>query len=397
MKSQPLKTLLLNDEPYVRKVEVVALDTLIQLINCDLRSFTLELSATNMYSRRSTGRAEVVSMADCRNVDLIPHPAWKVCGADRYLVEEIGHTTKLSVRGMESWPEWNGGFSVRYGTQHVAVSDERGPFVLIGGDKNHYHWVLNFVPRLLILELAQAQGFPLADALLLVPEEVSDNAIGLLRALGYGDERIVRVKSGHVMRFAELYVPSFFPHFEFSPNLFRWYGHKFAARRKKQTPSQRIVISRGDLGITTQRRRVINEEVMIAALGPLGFKPHNLGRLTMDEQIDLFLDAEFVIGPHGAGFANMAFCQPGAKAIVLENSWNHTFMADMLNVSGAKAEVLVCEDVIDLDIEAKYALDPGNSSELRRNRDMSVDIPSLVARVHAMLSDSCRASEVNPL
>jgi len=72
-------------------------------------------------------------------------------------------------------------------------------------------------------------------------------------------------------------------------------------------------------------------------------------------------------------------------------------MADMLNVSGAKAEVLVCEDVIDLEIEAKYALDPGNSSELRRNRDMSVDIPSLVARVHAMLSDSCRAPEVNPL
>jgi len=382
---ESLKTSVLREEPYVRSVEVVALDTLCRLLQSDYYEFPLELPVTNIYSRQVEDSPESASMARCGTVDLIPNPAWKLCGADRYFVDEIAHTAKLSLHGVEHWPEWNGKFHIRYGSAHVAAADDRGPFVLIAGDTNHYHWVLNFVPRLMVLELAAASGLPVHDARLLVPRQVSDNAIALLVALGYPEHRILRVDSGAAIRFEELYVPSFFPHFEVSPNIFRWYGRKLASRRKSSAPAQRIVISRGDLGTTTQRRRVMNEDAMIAGLEPLGFKAHNLGHLSMDEQIDLFLDAEFVVGPHGAGFANMAFCQPGAKAIVLENSWNHTFMADMINVSGAKAEVLVCEDVVDANFEAQYAHDPGTSSELRRNRDMTVDIAALLDKVREML------------
>ena len=37
----------------------------------------------------------------------------------------------------------------------------------------------------------------------------------------------------------------------------------------------------------------------------------------MADQILLFQSAEFIIGPHGAGLANLLFCEPGTKVIEL--------------------------------------------------------------------------------
>ncbi len=43
-----------------------------------------------------------------------------------------------------------------------------------------------------------------------------------------------------------------------------------------------------------------------------GIEPVVLSGLDLDEQIALFRDARLVIGAHGAGLANIVFCQPGA-------------------------------------------------------------------------------------
>jgi hypothetical protein len=74
----------------------------------------------------------------------------------------------------------------------------------------------------------------------------------------------------------------------------------------------------------------------------------------------------------------MTFSQPGARAVVLENSWNHTFMVDMINVGGGRARSLVCEDVVDEAFEAAHHHDPQLAQELRRNRDMRVDVDQLL-------------------
>jgi capsular polysaccharide biosynthesis protein len=42
-----------------------------------------------------------------------------------------------------------------------------------------------------------------------------------------------------------------------------------------------------------------------------GVEPVVLSVLTLDEQITLMRNARVVIGPHGAGLANVAFCSPG--------------------------------------------------------------------------------------
>ena len=41
--------------------------------------------------------------------------------------------------------------------------------------------------------------------------------------------------------------------------------------------------------------------------------------MKFSEQVDLFCNAEHIVGLHGAGLANIVFCQPGTRVIELTN------------------------------------------------------------------------------
>ena len=41
----------------------------------------------------------------------------------------------------------------------------------------------------------------------------------------------------------------------------------------------------------------------------------NLAHINFSEQVELFNNSECIAGLHGAGFANIVFCQPGTKVI----------------------------------------------------------------------------------
>ncbi len=70
--------------------------------------------------------------------------------------------------------------------------------------------------------------------------------------------------------------------------------------RKKQN---RIYISRGK----ADKRRIVNETKLFERLEQLGFKKYVLEDMTLDEQIELFYDAETVVSPHGAGLTNIIY------------------------------------------------------------------------------------------
>lgn len=62
-------------------------------------------------------------------------------------------------------------------------------------------------------------------------------------------------------------------------------------------------------------RRVINFSDVEAYLTSRGFAIVRLEELSFEEQVRLVADAEWVIGVHGAGLANIAFCNPGTKIL----------------------------------------------------------------------------------
>jgi len=59
-------------------------------------------------------------------------------------------------------------------------------------------------------------------------------------------------------------------------------------------------------------RPMRNEDALVDALAGLGVVPVLLSALTLAEQVRLFGGARLVVGPHGAGLANVVFARPGA-------------------------------------------------------------------------------------
>ena len=63
------------------------------------------------------------------------------------------------------------------------------------------------------------------------------------------------------------------------------------------------------------RRRVVNEQDLLPVLREFGFEVIETERLSFHEQIQLFSHAEAVVGPHGAGLANLCFAPEGCKVL----------------------------------------------------------------------------------
>jgi hypothetical protein len=67
-----------------------------------------------------------------------------------------------------------------------------------------------------------------------------------------------------------------------------------------------IYVARTD----SPHRRMLNEAALIELLERRGFTTITPGSLTLEQQIVVFRNARMVVGPHGAGMANIAFCRP---------------------------------------------------------------------------------------
>jgi capsular polysaccharide biosynthesis protein len=66
-----------------------------------------------------------------------------------------------------------------------------------------------------------------------------------------------------------------------------------------------IYIARSDM--RDHARIMRNEDALIDALGGLGFDAILPGRMTLDQQIATFSGARIIVGPHGAGLANIGY------------------------------------------------------------------------------------------
>jgi len=188
--------------------------------------------------------------------------------------------------------------------------------------------------------------------------------------------QLIKLPLCGLWRFKELLVPNFFPTDLLSSTIAPWYREKLQLTNARGR--SRYYLSRDDsrdAGIP--RRKVVNENEVIRELTSHGFKPIYLSGADVNKQIELFSEADFVIGPHGAAFANMLFAPPGSRAIVLENEWAHTFMADMLENAGHSVRTLVCRDAINRRYEAAFIRNGELDSEIRRSRDMVVNIKSI--------------------
>lgn len=170
----------------------------------------------------------------------------------------------------------------------------------------YYHWLLEDLPAVLAL----IKRYP--EAVLLVsssrPKYVND-FLNVSKRQFESTGRLVRAKRVlFVDKQGTIGVPTANHVNELSS-----FAHKQGLLEKSESQGECVIyISRA-----LSARSPNGEEWLISELSAAGVKIAHLEKLQWVHQINLFSRSTTVIGLHGAGLANTAFCRPGTKVIEL--------------------------------------------------------------------------------
>jgi len=196
------------------------------------------------------------------------------------------------------------------------------------GNDNYWHWLFDVLPRIdiceNIIELDKIDFF-------LLPDNKKKFQIETLEILGIPQRKqISSVNFRHIIS-KELYVTN---HPVLLTNdatddiqnmplwISEWLKKKFIKKNinEKVNFSKKIYIARSDsISNVKDLRSITNEEKVKEFLLQDGFKIIKLSDLHFKDQVLTFNNADIIVGLHGAGFANLAFCKSNTKIIELKS------------------------------------------------------------------------------
>ena len=135
-----------------------------------------------------------------------------------------------------------------------------------------------------------------------------------LDILGIEQEKILWADNRTHVQADELILPSFVSKSCYTPKwVADWLKSKFmtTVHNKSTDFSKKIFISRKNAAC----RRILNEDEIFEHLKAPGFERYFLEELDVEDQIKLFMNADVIISPHGAGLTNTVFCKQGTKIV----------------------------------------------------------------------------------
>ncbi len=119
--------------------------------------------------------------------------------------------------------------------------------------------------------------------------------------------------------------------------------------------------------LADKHRRAGGEAELVAGLRRRGFTIAAPAEMTLEDQIGAFRGARLVVGPHGAGMANIAFCRPGTA--VYDLMPEHFIDSSILNLA------------IRRDARAWVDAFPSDTTTTDHTRDWRLDVRAVLARV----------------
>ncbi|MBP1999973.1 capsular polysaccharide biosynthesis protein [Paenibacillus shirakamiensis] len=176
------------------------------------------------------------------------------------------------------------------------------------GSHNYFHWLYDVITRFSMLQIL---GHPY-DYLIMNPNPYGAFVDETLEMLGIQPSSIIRNGENSNIQADRLVVPSIMMTSHYPPWTTATLRSLFLPHRVNTWAApERIYISRRKASV----RRIVNEIEVIRCLEIHGFVSICLEDFTIAQQIHLFASAKAIVGPHGAGLANLAFCTAGTSVI----------------------------------------------------------------------------------
>jgi hypothetical protein len=257
--------------------------------------------------------------------------------------------------------------------RHSSVARHEHIYIpgLVPGYWNYYHLLIDCVPRIL-LSLQTAGS---AARILVTRFQAARLQLGLgdlLTQMGniFGFLEWLEVADGELLHLERAIVPK--QRLRFIGSTIQLF-QDVATRSSQASTRGRVYVSRR----LTTARRVLNEAEVIATLRDFGFQPLCLEQMSLEEQIKVFRESDVVIGPHGAGLANIVFSNPGTTLIEFLQDcalYKAQIFSELTTMAGGRHIVLPSKS----EANPQHRVPPSNM-------DMSVDCSGLRTTLKSLL------------
>ena len=194
------------------------------------------------------------------------------------------------------------------------------------GYNNYAHFLLDIVPKIKLLSL----GTKLKKINSFYFSKPNKYQTEIFKIIGINKRKIVDSNKLRFVQFDKVFGvthPYYFKgtFFRSQSKIPEWIifyiRNKFMKELKLKYKFEKIFIDRSDSSFN--HCKLINNKEIKSFLKINNFKIIKLSNFNFKDQINIFNKAKIIIGPHGAGFANLIFCKKKTKIIEIK-TFNHT-------------------------------------------------------------------------
>ncbi len=175
----------------------------------------------------------------------------------------------------------------------------------------YFHWLADALSRLYTIRHL------LGEMPLLLPRKYEGLEFVRSSLEAFGVREVEYIGEGEVVQCERLFVPTqTAPSGHYNEEVIRDIGEIVgAAYGDEAADDGRIYISRA----RAPKRRIVNEDEIIGALGEFGFRVVYAEEHSFAEQVRMARAARFLVSNHGAGLTNMIFMRPGGRVLELRH------------------------------------------------------------------------------
>jgi capsular polysaccharide biosynthesis protein len=237
-----------------------------------------------------------------------------------------------------------------YRTSPAGVEIPEGILLAGRNDANWYHWVIEYMPRVL-----QADAHISLEVPLLVTSRTPDAGIALLRSLTarpvveLDTNRTVKVQILHVVappvQVLDTTEVPWSAGISMNPAVLREFRDRVLVGRTEKRPTRRVFLRRN-----SGHRGLLNESELANIARRHGFEQVDPGAMTWQLQLELFESTALLVGASGAVMANYLLMSPGSRILALTSSALRDFVlpAAIAEVAGAEFSYLTGPPSTDL-------------------------------------------------
>jgi len=243
----------------------------------------------------------------------------------------------------------------------------------------YYHWMLDVLPKLSIVEQA---GITYESIDKFVVRATSGFQLATLQQLGIPADKIYFEDGGMHISADEVVVPLLKN--DLGDRIYTGLGlglaswvpiylkEQFIDAQEESAPrrgGRKLYITRSN----AKSRRLLNEQELSPLLTEFGFETCEFESMSVQEQAQIMTEADYIVAPHGAGLTNLVFCNPGTRLLEIFGDYIVPCYWSLANLVGMEYHYYMAEPV-------NERVAPGHTTRgqvaQRRAKDLVVDIES---------------------